>query len=102
MTRRPPTSTLFPYTTLFRSNAPLVNQGTIVVQGGSSTVSGSFTNAAGATLQVRKSTRLNSVHRCTTGVVNCVKKHLTSVNFIFSEMLSVSGVSLVDRGCGPI
>src|SRR3712207_9409400 len=32
MIRRPPRSTLFPYTTLFRSDQPIVGEGTVVVE----------------------------------------------------------------------
>src|SRR5436189_3678389 len=72
MIRRPPRSTLFPYTTLFRS--------ILVV----------FLFGTGAVLQVRrwsdvrsllkyctedrKSTRLNSSHRCISYAVFCLKK----------------------------
>src|SRR2546422_10732034 len=44
MIRRPPRSTLFPYTTLFRSNAQPNDQGKMVVQG---VVPGSAAEAAG-------------------------------------------------------
>src|SRR5437764_14993225 len=65
MIRRPPRSTLFPYTTLFRSVA--------IWRGGS---------PIGITVQEvleyhgidRKSTRLNSSHRCISYAVFCLKK----------------------------
>src|SRR5436189_4864838 len=65
MIRRPPRSTLFPYTTLFRSpqfvgasvwNLPLPLY------------------AASAVRTDRKSTRLNSSHRCISYAVFCLKK----------------------------
>src|SRR5437867_5683542 len=66
--RRPPTSTLFPYTTLFRS---------VLVE----TLSLPFALVAGFTgaLPVavgadRKSTRLNSSHRTISYAVFCLKK----------------------------
>src|SRR5436189_3995550 len=67
MIRRPPRSTLFPYTTLFRSlqrgarlGAPRVSDR----RGGRRRVVG----------QDRKSTRLNSSHRCISYAVFCLKK----------------------------
>src|SRR2546421_9256422 len=72
MIRRPPRSTLFPYTTLFRSkvamsttlNAPAsVRRG---AAGGAGTRSGSVKD--------RKSTRLNSSHDQISYAVFCLKK----------------------------
>src|SRR5258708_24953546 len=75
MIRRPPRSTLFPYTTLFRSLAVLVlqDEGAVAVQ-----------HAAAAALQRgrvlaavqadRKSTRLNSSHQIISYAVFCLKK----------------------------
>src|SRR5437764_3090572 len=84
MVRRPPRSTLFPYTTLFRSAEPasavlmpmtlpaasssgppllpgLMGEHTIVL-------------VHGAWAEDRKSTRLNSSHRCISYAVFCLKK----------------------------
>src|SRR5436189_6239172 len=64
MIRRPPRSTLFPYTTLFRSAAPphpLDTQGPSTM--------GEVRDAPD-----RKSTRLNSSHRCISYAVFCLKK----------------------------
>src|SRR5436189_3614049 len=73
MIRRPPRSTLFPYTTLFRSE----------------TVEGWYLNLytwdryerewgewhpTPTTISDRKSTRLNSSHRCISYAVFCLKK----------------------------
>src|ERR1017187_7869102 len=67
MMRRPPRSTLFPYTTLFRS----------VASGGSDPLGGSgaqtLTNSSASV--DRKSTRLNSSHRCISYAVFCLKKN---------------------------
>src|SRR3712207_8489917 len=82
MIRRPPRSTLFPYTTLFRS----VNLATIsfelrdslgqLTPGALSydpaTATATFTPAAA--LQDRKSTRLNSSHANISYAVFCLKK----------------------------
>src|SRR5438034_7270170 len=74
MSRRPPRSTLFPYTTLFRSGAALRQRGR---QG-----SGQHRNRriSVASLKVslnlrdRKSTRLNSSHTVISYAVFCLKK----------------------------
>src|SRR5438552_8311478 len=67
MTQRPPTHTLFPYTTLFRSVSWSRNQ-----------VARSRGAASGSSLlkrsQDRKSTRLNSSHQIISYVVFCLKK----------------------------
>src|SRR5215216_6931968 len=63
MIRRPPRSTLFPYTTLFRSRAIPHNLADIV--GGTPLVR--FTRD-------RKSTRLNSSHQIISYAVFCLKK----------------------------
>src|SRR3712207_9518425 len=77
MIRRPPRSTLFPYTTLFRSARPQVAMDDAVAM---SVVDG-VANLAGViehTRQVecadRKSTRLNSSHANISYAVFCLKK----------------------------
>src|SRR5215211_7991548 len=65
--RRPPRSTLFPYTTLFRSNHTAAGTRTPP----SYTVS--FPSRNGALLD-RKSTRLNSSHTVISYAVFCLKK----------------------------
>src|SRR5437764_15321904 len=67
MIRRPPRSTLFPYTTLFRSMqlAELL--------AADRTLAGEAFNFSNE-LQDRKSTRLNSSHRCISYAVFCLKK----------------------------
>src|SRR5215210_8551920 len=64
MIRRPPRPTLFPYTTLFRSDA----RHTATLN-----VSGSL-QARRDPAPDRKSTRLNSSHRCISYAVFCLKK----------------------------
>src|SRR5207248_8945366 len=69
MVRRPPRSTLFPYTTLFRSRRP--GQG----RGASATRRAGASRAeALARREDRKSTRLNSSHRTISYAVFCLKK----------------------------
>src|SRR5690348_17701526 len=74
MIRRPPRSTLFPYTTLFRSPAQLHLQDRV----GLDLVDGQQLDQAGARLVDRggdrKSTRLNSSHPSISYAVFCLKK----------------------------
>src|SRR5437764_6238999 len=90
----PPRSTFFPYTTLFRSlghHIPMVMLGTFILAFGwfgfnaGSSLAGTdgrigiiavntmLASAAGASID-RKSTRLNSSHRCISYAVFCLKK----------------------------
>src|SRR6201989_3562442 len=69
MIRRPPRSTLFPYTTLFRSRAARWGTG----RPHRRPFSKSKPASAGASPD-RKSTRLNSSHRCISYAVLCLKK----------------------------
>src|SRR6266705_5738094 len=64
MIRRPPRSTLFPYTTLFRSLAAEEV----------ARLRGTLTHVVHCAARDRKSTRLNSSHRTSSYVVFCLKK----------------------------
>src|SRR2546422_5237858 len=74
MIRRPPRSTLFPYTTLFRSNTK-VFRGKLDMDanGYLLTKNGTRTNVLD-----RKSTRLNSSHGYISYAVFCLKKKKTT------------------------
>src|SRR5256886_4045245 len=93
MIRRPPRSTLFPYTTLFRSSSepvtvPRMNGSTPAVRGGLSTTIASYPARISSRSWVidemragydaivvdRKSTRLNSSHSQISYAVFCLKK----------------------------
>src|SRR5436189_3013399 len=93
MIRRPPRSTLFPYTTLFRSwyrkriRIPPRFQGKFILFRGIADRGAVFLDGREAgrsepyedpllngTRQDRKSTRLNSSHRCISYAVFCLKK----------------------------
>src|SRR5258708_26843714 len=86
MIRRPPRSTLFPYTTLFRSQAiqadtvkALKGISGLVVARGSVSAKGSIDSALILTTgdiksEDRKSTRLNSSHQIISYAVFCLKK----------------------------
>src|SRR5438094_1888433 len=99
MLRRPPRSTLFPYTTLFRSflwahgeqtvlgemgdcvdHHDLINEAGQVVCGGSRWADG-VTTALGLWAEAdRKSTRLNSSHRTISYAVFCLKKKKRTIH----------------------
>src|SRR3989442_6465170 len=80
MIRRPPRSTLFPYTTLFRSRAPFHNTRYQRVLRGDSYGRGNICyqeNSAAVGLDIfgdRKSTRLNSSHVRISYAVFCLKQ----------------------------
>src|SRR3712207_7788464 len=90
MIRRPPRSTLFPYTTLFRSlsgngSSNVVGASLVVVFTGSVTgglfAGGTFVNtvvAPAADITDRKRTRLNSRHANISHAVFCLKKKKTT------------------------
>src|SRR5688572_30870274 len=69
MTRPPPRSTLFPYTTLFRS---YVGRMTLAQIGG--VLEGLLAGLTNAEQKDRKSTRLNSSHSQISYAVFCLKK----------------------------
>src|SRR2546422_8197604 len=89
MIRRPPRSTLFPYTTLFRSHvtltrfAPADSFVAVIATVGQppDTISGTYTHPLPDSIHVtgsiktdRKSTRLNSSHGYISYAVFCLKK----------------------------
>src|SRR3712207_7987818 len=93
MIRRPPRSTLFPYTTLFRSGLPAGSYKLKFAQSNNGALDQWFNNATSfgaatavtvatsqsvtginATLVDRKSTRLNSSHANISYAVFCLKK----------------------------
>src|SRR2546426_7056583 len=81
MIRRPPRSTLFPYTTLFRSVSLRVLPDSVELPAGqiqqfAVQVSGTTNNAVTWSLSEgdRKSTRLNSSHLVISYAVFCLKK----------------------------
>src|SRR3712207_8708667 len=84
MIRRPPRSTLFPYTTLFRSETRSVRPAAVIVRTTSPRRGGCGAaellvedigpRSRGQLLQDRKSTRLNSSHANISYAVFCLKK----------------------------
>src|SRR3989454_3346799 len=87
MIRRPPRSTLFPYTTLFRSRSYAAHEPSIHVldrlaletrpglaRADPGSLAGRIQAAGVLVLQDRKSTRLNSSHLVISYAVFCLKK----------------------------
>src|SRR3712207_7635521 len=77
MIRRPPRSTLFPYTTLFRSTTPLggaLRSTLSTVATLAPVAAEKYQPANGVTYPDRKSTRLNSSHANISYAVFCLKK----------------------------
>src|SRR4051812_49807191 len=75
MIRRPPRSTLFPYTTLFRSLREFAMRTTSdVTRATSSALSPVMSPNSAITGEDRKSTRLNSSHMSISYAVFCLKK----------------------------
>src|SRR5436190_9513005 len=97
MIRRPPRSTLFPYTTLFRSrieaervglgDAPLDALARVLQRQGHSTKTSS------ASMRDRKSTRLNSSHTVISYAVFCLKKKKESVTSISIHQLQATNTT---------
>src|SRR2546427_6528619 len=89
MIRRPPRSTLFPYTTLFRSRAPDTGRrrdaGGGVARAGAAGVHPTRAQS-GDPPRDRKSTRLNSSHSQISYAVFCLKKKkkITSEVYTYS------------------
>src|SRR5438034_3623775 len=84
MIRRPPRSTLFPYTTLFRSRRPWNAQRRLGRQIGEQHLE------RDGLLLDRKSTRLNSSHTVISYAVFCLKKKNTSARLNKRERLAPS------------
>src|SRR5438105_6268922 len=78
MIRRPPRSTLFPYTTLFRSCKPERPLRALV--SAPETSRQDFFHRASPSSRDRKSTRLNSSHEWISYAVFCLKKKKKKTN----------------------
>src|SRR5437899_8666626 len=84
MIRRPPRSTLFPYTTLFRSltNVAVPSAEVIDILHNGPFVPGTNSNPLTQLMLDRKSTRLNSSHLGISYAVFCLKKKKNDINNI--------------------
>src|SRR3712207_7014326 len=95
MIRRPPRSTLFPYTTLFRSEVPLRGRdAVVVVADGREPVRHrpvpGHVHRRRAVAQDRKSTRLNSSHANISYAVFCLKKKTNKNSCTLSPLTPIS------------
>src|SRR5436189_4783940 len=98
MIRRPPRSTLFPYTTLFRSvlrhAARHLREGLRRLQAPRHlALLGDHSLAD----RDRKSTRLNSSHRCISYAVFCLKKKKKQNTTIYNDSLNTISTHCVSR-----
>src|SRR2546429_6459814 len=89
MIRRPPRSTLFPYTTLFRSGG----RGDTVARGPEGPA---YLEGEGTPLlqQDRKSTRLNSSHGYISYAVFCLKKKKTDLPIVLLLRITTTAMTL--------
>src|SRR5256885_4158598 len=98
MIRRPPRSTLFPYTTLFRSRCSPAIRHTIkaigVLHQQTCLEPPARCGYAVGQLQDRKSTRLNSSHLVISYAVFCLKKKKSTLHYTRCICLSLSSRSL--------
>src|SRR5258708_11318835 len=78
MIRRPPRSTLFPYTTLFRSGGRPLLEARARARGSAACAGSSVGLASDPRPGDRKSTRLNSSHQIISYAVFCLKKKNTT------------------------
>src|SRR5258708_20164598 len=74
MIRRPPRSTLFPYTTLFRSEGHVTSLSSGLHNYDHTATDTVSPACAGCSREDRKSTRLNSSHQIISYAVFCLKK----------------------------
>src|SRR2546430_3319770 len=96
MIRRPPRSTLFPYTTLFRSHA--------VGDGDTRTVGvGGVDVVVGRAAEVdRKSTRLNSSHSQISYAVFCLKKKKSERSCLTILTYTLVAIHATTRGLSVV
>src|SRR5688572_31602558 len=95
MIRRPPRSTLFPYTTLFRSRCAGEYRCRAVAGGRCGVLGGTACSSSctgGRVRTDRKSTRLNSSHSQISYAVFCLKKKKNNL---------LSQLSLLQNPCNP-
>src|SRR3712207_8239426 len=101
MIRRPPISTLFPYTTLFRSDWHMIHLGHLALSGAGPMILqataispegrippwdlGLYSDDNEAALD-RKKTRLNSSHANSSYVVFCLKKKNSMRTFVWAHV----------------
>src|SRR2546430_10035221 len=98
MIRRPPRSTLFPYTTLFRSrldDARVALRRALAVDASNADARAALSDVLCAQGDIdRKSTRLNSSHSQISYAVFCLKKKKMYLNRSMSDFMSIHTVFL--------
>src|SRR2546430_6175824 len=95
MIRRPPRSTLFPYTTLFRSvvaGSRMLSDDAVVFAGVGAPL---LASALAQRLQDRKSTRLNSSHSQISYAVFCLKKKKKRKIYLLLRVVHTCSILLV-------
>src|SRR2546427_4263814 len=95
MIRRPPRSTLFPYTTLFRSPKQSFSSSGIPAK--SSIMAEPIQSILGAKGEDRKSTRLNSSHSQISYAVFCLKKKKNNTYTIHKHMTNIAYTNIHER-----
>src|SRR5690349_22225112 len=96
MIRRPPRSTLFPYTTLFRSRFGVYRPYEAVgaaSDSGFSLTTGSIQTCGSSEFEDRKSTRLNSSHVEISYAVFCLKKKKKKQKKIKNKQIQIHTTS---------
>src|SRR2546421_6706001 len=99
MIRRPPRSTLFPYTTLFRSQAGIGDDACVTLITQAHLRQHLFTSADSAV--DRKSTRLNSSHDQISYAVFCLKKKKKTIapaNTLWTTASRIAAYEPTPRG----
>src|SRR2546430_10722854 len=97
MIRRPPRSTLFPYTTLFRSRRAIADRWTGRPRGGLIVQMRPLQLGEEFVLVDRKSTRLNSSHSQISYAVFCLKKKKKKKTYISEINIKTRRVSCSTR-----
>src|SRR5256885_7083625 len=98
MIRRPPRSTLFPYTTLFRSALPRTHR--CAPSTCAPKLAACISQCAAATAD-RKSTRLNSSHLVISYAVFCLKKKTSDNRYCLPQADGLADMVLRDLRLGP-
>src|SRR5256885_3748204 len=93
MIRRPPRSTLFPYTTLFRSRILSPKQCTQSLE-----LSQANEETRSDIHEDRKSTRLNSSHLVISYAVFCLKKKKKNIISMYTAIIPSTTISASARG----
>src|SRR5690349_23707430 len=98
MIRRPPRSTLFPYTTLFRSLERMRQRGELFLEAhvgraGPRAAAGLARHSGDAQITDRKSTRLNSSHVEISYAVFCLKKKKKIIQNTYNINENISLIS---------